>query len=470
MIRKTLLLGVLVVAAVILIAPLVLSYAMGDVHQAYVQTLAQQPYLKVEQTSFSRGWFESTSSVTLAPAEDLCQDPGCPRIQVNSRIYHGPLPFGAYVQTGLSVRPVQGIAISRISLITRDSGVVFDPPLPAMIATTIIGLGGDQSVEVYWAGGATQVTAGGDSARFISKGIKGKFTHNAAGNRMTAGLQAPGLTLAASDGKGLALEDFKLGVTRRLAQPSTTTYEATLKQARFTPAGNGPPLQLDQLKLESRVEVEDGLASSEGSIGLRRLAGGNGSYGPASLDFTTSNIAYGVLERLRAQARQLSAKLPPNMLLLALLQLYQENAAALLHPGPALAVPSFKVTTPAGEISGNFHLSVPPARAGDDTSIPAVLNRLQAGFSMQLPRTLVEAAVRERLAGERARQTGEPASPVTDDDVQAVINHLIQSNLLVSRENDTQLRLALSMHDGQIYANGQKSMNLSDLLSLLRSP
>lgn len=473
MIRKTLLLGALVVAAVILIAPLMLSYELDDAHQAYVQALAQQPYLTVEKASFSRGWFESGSSLTLAPADSLCQGSGCPRIHIETQIYHGPLPFGAYVQTGLSVRPVQGIAISRISLVAKDSGISFDPALPPMIATTVIGLGGDQSVEVYWAGGSTRISAPAGSAQLVFDGVQGKFTRDAVGNQMTIGLKAPGFVLTNADGARLELDDFELGVARRLAELSATAYNASLGQASFAPSAKQSPLQIDQLKLESKVEFQDALASTEGSIAFSHLAGTNGSYGPGILKYSADNLAYRVLERVREQAQQLgSGKLPPSMSSLALLQLYQQNAAALLQPGPSLAVPSFEVTTPSGKVSGDLHLSIPPAESDADPNVATVIHKLQADFSIQVPRPLVEFVVRERLqraSARQAQQLGQTPPPVTDGQVQAVLQHLVAGNFLVPQEDGVRLRFALSIRDGQLYVNGQKSISLAAMLSLFKA-
>src|SRR5699024_5279228 len=118
---------------------------------------------------------------------------------------------------------------------------------------------------------------------------------------------------------------------------------------------------------------------------------------------------------------------------------------------------------------GDMHLTIAPATTGDDIDIAAVLDRLQADFSIQLPRTLVEATVRERLVHERARQVqpgDQPPRPVTESNVQAALDRLIQGGILVPQESDTQLRFALSIRKGEIYANGQKVASLGALLNL----
>lgn len=468
MIRKTLLLAVVVLAALLLVAPLVLSFEMDNVQQAYVNALSDKPFLKVVHNRFSRGWFSSESRVTLALDSSVCDPAVCPRMRIDSRIYHGPLPFGAFARTGLSLKPVQGIAISHIQFIAPSGEPAFKSPPPPITATTVVGLGGDQNIHVDWPAFKLDLPTGSGPLSVDSAAWSARYAGDASTTELRAHLQLPALEISDAHGTTLSLHDLQARARRKLVSPTTTEF--SLKLARLGVSAANPAVSevLEQLSLDTRINDDEpqgsGLTAGQGSLGFAQLKAANVQLGPAILKYRVERLNAGVLARIRNDLSQLDpAQRSPGMALLSLVRVYQQNAFALLHPGPAVDIPRLQLTTPSGDVNVTAHAAVSPMSEPNQASLPHLLQHLSFDLSALAPKPVVKTLIRAALAPSVAS-----AGDVPDAEVESVLAQLTAEHWLTPPQpgKDSRYGFRLSLKNGTLQVNGQPAPAWPRLLQL----
>lgn len=471
MIRKTLLLAVVVLAALLVVAPLVLSFEMDNVQQNYVNALSDKPFLKVVHNRFSRGWFSSESQVTLALDSSVCEPSVCPRVRIDSHIYHGPLPFGAFARTGISLKPVQGIAISHIQFIAPSGEPALKSPPPPITATTVVGLGGDQDIHVTWPAFKMQLPAGPGSLSVDSAAWSAHYVGDAGATELRAQLELPALEISDVHGTTLSLHDLEARARRKLVSPTLTEF--SLKLARLGVSAPNPAVSevLEQFALDARVNHDEprgsGLTAGQGSFSFAQLKGPNTKLGPGVLQYRVERLNASVLSRIRSRLRQLDpASQSPGMALLSLAQVYQQNAFALLHPGPVVDIPRLQVTTPSGDVDVTAHVAVAPMTEPDQAALPNLLQHLSLNLSALAPKAVVDTLIRVALT-----PSGANGGEVSDAAVESVLAQLTAEHWVMPPQPGQESRYGfrLSLKDGTLQVNGQPAPGWSRLMQLFTS-
>jgi len=468
MIRKTLLLATGVLAALLIGAPLVLSFQMDNIQQAYVNALSDRPFLKVVHSSFARGWFSSRSRITLALDTAACASAACPRVRIDSRIYHGPLPFGAYAETGLSLKPVQGIAISHIRFVAPSGKSALSSPPPPITATTVVGLGGDKNIHVDWPAFKTDLHPGQTRLRVDSAAWNAHYVSDASATELRAALALPSLNIAGPQGATLSLHQLQAHAQRKLVSPSVTQFSLKLARLGLSGAAPGADAALQQLAFSARVDEDkpsgSGLMASHGSLSIARLRTPQQTLGPAILEYRVERLNTQVLERIRDRLRQLaSARQAPGMAWLSLAQVYEDNAFALLHPGPAIDVPRLQVTMPSGDVDVTLHAAVAPMDKPGQAALTQVLKHLSATFSALAPQAVVEAVIRRALA-----PAGAAAASVPNAAVHTALKQLTAEHWLTPpRPGEPRYGFRMRLQDGNLQVNGQPAPAWSQFMQQL---
>lgn len=467
MIRNTLLLAVAVLAAVLIGGPLVFSFEMDNVQQSYVDALANKPYLKVVDSRFSRGWFSSDSRVTVALDSPLCAGQ-CPRVRIDTRIYHGPLPFGAFAHTGVSLRPVQGIAVSRIHLVPAAGQKALGSALPAMTATTVVGLGGNESIHFVWPAFKARIGSGAGALDIDSGRWTARYVRDATATELRARLAVPNVALKDQQGRMLSLHALSARLVRKLATPWLTDFNLKLARLRLGGAIDGGVRTVQQLR--GRVQVDSdhprgsGLLESQGSFGLARLKAQGGTLlGPALLRYHLRRFDAGVWGRIRERLRQIDfARDAPGSLLLSLDRIYRENGFALLHAGPSFAIPRLQVTTPSGDVNMTLHAAVAPLSAPRQASLPDVLRRLKLKLTALMPKPVALHAIKMALA-----PAGIAPAQVPQSLAEATLSRLTARHWLTGpKPGEPRYGFDLRLHDGALTLNGRPAPAWSQWLRL----
>ncbi len=468
MLRNTLLLAVAVLVAVLVGGPLVLSFEMDNVQQAYVNALADKPDLKVVHSRLSRGWFSSDSRVTLALDPSICPGDSCPRLQIDSRIYHGPLPFGAYARTGLSLKPVQGIAISHIRLVAAPGNPDFKSPLPPLTATTVVGLGGDENIHLNWPAFKATLQTGTVKAHVDSASWEGHYVRDASATELRAHLGLPSLKVTAGNGEDIALEGVKAHVVRKLVTPWITDYGLQLGGLRLSGSLTaGAPRSLQDLRLQLKVDSDQprgsGLTGSDGSLSVARVSVNGTAYGPALLKYQVKRLNAAVLRRIRDRLRQIDmGHEAPGSELLSLDRIYRENGFALLRSGPSLSVKRLQVTTPSGDVTVSADASVPPMTEPQQAALPNIARHLKAKLTAKVPRPVLLHAIRVALA-----PAGVQPSQVPQPLAEATLSQLTAEHWLTApKSGGSRYGFDLSLQGGALTLNGRPAPSWSKWLQL----
>jgi len=208
--KKTLIIGALLLAALLLLAPPGLGRFAEQQANVLLDDLSTQvPYVTVVERNWERGWFTSRQTVTLESALPAGGE-ARPRFTLHNDVLHGPLLGLA----GIGAARVK----TRIDLPADMQAGIRDTfgPEPALEMTTRVGFLGGGSTVLRSRGRALESFADGEQLTYETARVEVDFSRDLDSYEIDARL--PRAEIRGADGAVTVLDRFTLeGEAERLA-------------------------------------------------------------------------------------------------------------------------------------------------------------------------------------------------------------------------------------------------------------
>lgn len=457
MLRKTLIAGVVVIILIILALPLVFSFKLGKYESLYTSKMASNDWVQIKHMYLSRGWFSTRSRITLAPADAVCTR-DCPKLQINSTIYHGPLPFGAFSKADIPPQFAQGVILSKVQLrFPEGSGI--HPPLPPLRITTVIQLDGSQDLTMHAPFYSHHITTSNDNYALKTGPIRGEASLSRDGRLQRLHVEAKGFSLKSLPEKVLIAFARHEELQLQRDNSGKMHLSQKLQRLRLNEA-DGVTFSLQNLNWQSTSSRDAGLTSGKLKFHLGHLYTPARKWGPVNLNLTARRINIRALQRMNAGLIKLTSKtMSPAMKLLGALSVYQNTASAFLRPGPEMDIGKFTVGTSKGRFRSGGHIKFLPLSNGQSAGLPGLLDHVAANGVIWIPKPLMRALMRRRLALE-----GYSSPP--RDQVEQSIHNLAEKKAIKPVDKINGWGTHVRLKNGKLTLNGKSVSAWKDLRSL----
>lgn len=472
MIRTTLTLGLIVILAALLGAPILFGAQMAEYHEVYIQELQASGTVEIKSSEFNRGWFTSTSKVMFALPGETCEEPPCAEPVINSKLYHGPFPFGAYQQADLTLEPVQGVVISKFDLASVFPREQAAAGLP-IEGVTVVDLDGSARSTLSLEQSQAEVLINGEPAVMSVSGLQGQFAAPK-GQDLAGDFQLASFSVAAQDESLVQLEGLSVDLQRGSEEGAgQRQFAQRLDRLRVVKPGGQEQVELSGMALNAATGTKDGLIESDFNLSFNGATVEDRQYGPALLEGEISRIDLSAIQDLQQSLAEFEDQgLPAPLNFLAAAEIYRKHLPDILEPGPELSVPRIVMKTPNGDVSGSMRMAIPPGVEAPSDML-GVLKVLQADIALQMPAPMLRALVANDLRKEaesRAEQTGEPVTAPTEEQIDQRIAQLIEDNVIEVQQESGIYGFRASMLDGRLLINGEENEAWSNFISQLTEP
>ncbi|HED13009.1 MAG TPA: DUF945 family protein [Gammaproteobacteria bacterium] len=426
------------------------SYWFGlqaeKIYASGLQQFAISHHLTITQQRYQRGWFTATSTTIFFDPQRKAT------LKIDSLLQHGPLPWRSTIDRlrtdPLAVRPVQAIVYSRLQLQQQSApGIPIAGYSVTGNAVTRVKINADADTTFQLDKSMIQSSKGG-SLRWQQ--VSGNVQYLQLRQQLTGQLESPKLDIS-GPGKTVILENIR------------SRFSFTLKGWR---SPENFQLTADTVKMQATdsaatvlkqffVKIQGPTTRADQALSLR--AGFNTAnwkqqqFGPAQ--FTLSSKS---LEPL------FSATTPPpaSPSLLDTFRKYPPHIKAQL-----------RMATDNGMLEGQLKLQLEPQKLTAISPL-ALFAALKADASVTLPRTLLEAAMVEKLRAEilllqqqgKIRDlTPQQLQQILDRALPGRINALLSAKMFV-QQSDGRFSSHLQIQDSKLQLN-DTPLNIFELLS-----
>lgn len=448
MIRKTFLLGLLVLLGIVAAAPALVGLYLEREFDDVVARLERPALTQVAASDFERGWFSSTAQVRIELAGPLCQAEPCTGVMLDTTIHHGPLPFGAPAAGESGVKPGLGVAVTRIDPASLWPRRVFEPALSALRVVTRVGFGASTRSTLTIDGQSVDISRERRLAHLDAGPITARLTAGLGGGPVAASVAAPRLSILGEQGGQLSWRGLE---ARFGAPPGAHRSGAT---------GQGGQLRVESLRaadgqglsalLQSLVWQWQPLPGAADRVSARvdgrvaRAVINNNEYGPLSLAAEVIDIDP---EAWRALIDQLG--LLGDAETGARATLYDDTLPALLAGAPRIDIQRLSLGTPTGDVRLKLRIDAPeqmrPARLLAD-----VVSQLDVDLDIRVPAQMArDLTVQVMLADGRSPYA------IETQDIDAALAELAREHLIEAVGDGSAYRLRLRIDAGQLTLNGR---------------
>ena len=375
---------VIVVAAVLIAAVAALPYWFGmqaeAAYQAMLKKMAEGSEFTVTNSSFQRGWFESTADTTFT----LTNMPTV-TVSVLHRISHGPLPLDDDFQ----LQPLLARMKSQIS-IGLPGGAV---KLPAMIGHTNVYLAGNSSTRLVMEPYKKVAPKAGETDTFELewKGMTGEFNLSADYKNLKGEINAPVLQFSFKDGK-FALNKINLSVDTQESASGLDFGNMALGVDKLVmdDRQKGETISLDGLRLSTATQEAGGNLNSTLTFQFRGMESGGSKQGAAQINMQLRKLDIATLVKFQKELRALrKQKMPPEQLNMLLLGKTMEMLGQLAKKSPELEITKLNFKTADGEVTGKAKFVLDGSQLDVSGNPMLMLKALSGEGEVSLPDSIV---------------------------------------------------------------------------------
>ena len=209
-----------------------------------------------------------------------------------------------------------------------------------------------------------------------------------------------------------------------------------VKRIDYADPKGGATVTVDSFGLSGGAREEGDNLAFDASYTLERVAVGEENYGPAELQIGFGNISAAATLRLQQGVREVQRKkLPQQQQGLAMLGMFMEVAPDLLRANPSISIKRLFVKTPHGVIEGGLSLVADGLQLDELGSMQALLRKIDADASIQLPEKLLRRALemqaREKIREhmEMRKKMGESSDTPSEQEIKALARGMIEDRL-----------------------------------------
>ncbi|MGB5832074.1 MAG: YdgA family protein [Thiohalocapsa sp.] len=434
--------------ALALILPWFLGLRAEKLYRSSVERLSDAGY-RILQDQYQRGWLQSKALLVIAPNAISGEEP--PRLQIASRVAHGPL--GNQLSRW---PPVLAGARSRVTVIGGPRRL---PPLHVRIAVAV---GGSIAADLL----LPDVTYSGAAGNLHLVDGRGELRVGVDQDHWSGSGELPLLQAVDLAGRALALKGLGWRFKLRSLNAGLPIGELvlTLNGLQLDAATDQPPLDVAGVTLRLQTAVDAAQVETDAEIRVDQFRINGADFAPSRLRMGLNGVDEPSLSALLDGLRSLDAgDLPETMRGLAIGALVTESLPDLIARSPRLVLDHLELTTPLGSVTASGHLAL----SGDDRTMagqPTLwTQRLSGGVKVSGPQALVlQMLVREqrRRIQRELRHRGEPSEPIPESleeevvsAAQAALLSMIRDGWLVSDRG--RLSAAAVIGDGLLTLNGK---------------
>ena len=454
MIRKTLLLGLLVLVALAAAAPALVGFYLEREFDDVIARFERPGLTRVVSSDFERGWFSSQARLRLELDDALCETRPCAGVMLDTTVHHGPIPFGAPVDPDAGFRPSLGVAITRMDPAALWPRLVFDPALAPLRIVTRVGFEGSARSTLRIEGNSVDISRERRLAHVDSAPVTARATVPLGAGAIEAGVDAPQFRIVGENGGQLAWRALEA----RLGQPeqsgNATRAGGVLRAESLRIAdelGLSALLQSLSWQWQPLPATEERVSGRlDGRIS--RAVINNGEYGPLMLGGEVRDIDPDAWRALFDQLGLLrdveTGALDPD----ARATLYGETLPALLSGAPRIDIQRLVLTTPQGEVRASLRIDA-PEQMREARLLADVISQLDVDFQARLPAGLArDLTVQVMLA------SGRSPYDIEESDIDAALAELVAENLIESVDEGAAYRLRLTIESGRLTLNGRNQI------------
>ena len=375
---------VVVVVAVLIAAVAGLPYWFGlqaeSAYQAMLQKLNDGGELIVTNSSFQRGWFESTADTSFTLTN-------LPTVSVSMlhRISHGPLPLDDEFQ----LQPLLARVKSQIS-IGLPGGAIKPPP---MTGKTSVYLAGNSSTRIDMEPYNKPAPKAGETDVFDLewKGLSGNYTLSADYKNLKGEFNAPVLRFSFKDG-GFVLNKLSLSVDTQESASGLNTGNVALgvDKLMMDDRKKGESISLDGLRLGSDTQEAGGNLNSTLTFQFRAMESGDSKQGAAQINLQLRKLDVASLVKFQNEVRALrKQKMPPEQVNMMVLGKTMELLGQLAKKSPELEVTKLSFKAEDGEVTGKAKFVLDGSQLDVGGNPMLMLKALSGEGEISLPDSIV---------------------------------------------------------------------------------
>ncbi|MES1923940.1 DUF945 family protein [Salinisphaera sp. T31B1] len=459
MIVRTLIVGLLVLAALAVGAPALTGLYLAREFDQSVARLQRPGLLEVVSSRLTRGWFTSDATIRVALSGPLCAGPPCPSVTLTSRIHHGPIAFNAPIEPGHGLTPSLGVVETRLDLSTLWPRRVFEPELPPVGLITRVGFDGQARTALKMAGTRTEISRRQRQAHLDLDAVTGNIAQSMTGGVSSVDLKAPQLRLLAEQGAQFVWRDLTLD---HAPATSATAAATRLNMAALTLAdGMGSAGQIRDLRMRWQPMAADARPGS-GLSGHAELHAESWVVddlrgGPVAVQADLKHIDPMAVQSLgEALGNLYDARglIVPEVRA----RLYRQWLPGVLANRAALDIQRLNVVTERGVIDAHMRIVAPetlrPVRLLADA-----VSQLNVDLAVSLP-----VAIARDLAVQVMLANGRSPYDIEETDIDRALGELVGQGLIERRPDETVYRLALTIEAGRLRLNGRNQIGWQSLV------
>jgi len=433
--------------------------------------IATHPYLKLTSESYERGLFSAVETTTIEIPDALFQASGveAEEAEASAEKRETHAPFRITVKTTIQHGPLPGF--STLAAASEVSTIEFDEPLRARIAEAF---GTDQPFDIrtiYNFQGGGRSTFATQPFKLVIEGETPEDKTMLSGERTETVMEfsrgladytlrgtAPGFSLSAADGSGLAVTGMAFDSQLKRIFPNEPLFysgsqKLTVAEVSITPgtdeqSGPKPKIALKEIAYDVQMPLAGDYLDFVAKTGANAIQVGEQSFGPAHYDFSLKHLHARKLMTLSRGFMALYAQPEVFADQGQLLQAIAPLAAPffdLLADGPVFSIDRLAFRTANGEASFNASIKLADPKPDDFSNPLMLLAKLDASAAIALPTTLVDS-----LLGSGNSDREAPLA------LQSAANTLEQFKQqgYVTAENNL-LKSSVTFKSGQLQVNGK---------------
>lgn len=374
----------IVVVVVVILAAAALPYWFGmqaeEAHNAMLQKITEGGELTVTNSSFQRGWFESTADATFG-ITDL---PGA-SLSVLHRVSHGPLPLDDDFQ----LMPLLARLKSQIS-ISLPGGVV---KLPPMNGKTTVYLAGNSvtrlEMEPYKKAGPKAGEA--EPFELEWKGLSGEFDLSADYKNLKGEMNAPLLQFAFKNGS-FSMNKLHLNMDTQESASGLDTGSMTFSVDKLSmdDKAKGEQIGIEGLRLSTSTQEAAGNVNSTLTFQFRGLEAGGAKQGAGQIGMQLRKLDVATLVKFQKEVRDLrKQKLPPEQVNMMVLGKTMELLGQLAKKSPELEITKLSFKAEDGEVTGRAKFVLDGSQLDVSGNPMLMLKALSGEGEISLPDSIV---------------------------------------------------------------------------------
>lgn len=374
----------IVVVVVVILAAAALPYWFGmqaeDAHNAMLQKISEGGELTITNSSFQRGWFESTADATFA-ITDL---PGA-SLSVLHRVSHGPLPLDEDFQP----MPLLARLKSQIS-ISLPGGVV---KLPPMNGKTTVYLAGNSVTRLEMEPYKKAAPKAGETEPFELewKGLNGEFALSADYKNIKGDMNAPLLQFAFKNGS-FSMNKLQLSIDTQESTSGLDTGSMAFGVDKFSmdDKTKGEQINIEGLRLSTSTQEAAGNVNSTLTFQFRGLEAGGSRQGAGQIGMQLRKLDVATLVKFQKEVRELrKQKLPPEQVNMMVMGKTMELLGQLAKKSPELEITRLSFKAEDGEVTGRAKFVLDGSQLDVSGNPMLMLKALSGEGEINLPDSIV---------------------------------------------------------------------------------